>query len=67
MINRIKPEMVKRGDMLSVDDVLELLAVELIGLVPDDENVMLSTNRGTPVALDGKSRPGRPFAISPAA
>src|SRR5512147_2540693 len=49
MINRIKPDMVRRGDMLSADDVLELLAVELIGLVPDDENVVTSTNRGTPV------------------
>lgn len=61
VINRIKPNMVKRGEMLSVDDVLELLAVELIGLVPDDENVVTSTNRGTPVVLDGKSRAGQAF------
>lgn len=61
LINRIKPEMVKRGDMLAVDDVLELLAVELIGLVPDDEIVLMSTNRGTPVVLDGKSRAGQAF------
>lgn len=61
LINRIKPEMVKRGDMLSVEDVLELLAIELIGLIPDDEAVILSTNRGTPVVLDGKSRAGMAF------
>jgi septum site-determining protein MinD len=61
LINRIKPAMVKRGDMLSADDVLELLAVELIGLVPDDEEVITSTNRGVPVALDGKSRAGQAF------
>jgi septum site-determining protein MinD len=61
MINRIKPEMVRRGDMLSADDVLELLAVELIGLIPEDENVVMSTNRGVPVALNGKSRAGQAF------
>jgi septum site-determining protein MinD len=61
VLNRIKPAMVKRGEMLSTDDVLELLAVELIGLVPDDEIVVVSTNRGLPVALDGKSKAGQAF------
>jgi septum site-determining protein MinD len=61
VINRIKPEMVRRGDMLAVEDVLELLAVELIGMVPDDENVLMGSNRGAPVALDGKSRAGQAF------
>lgn len=61
VINRIKSDMVRRGDMLSADDVLELLAVELIGLIPEDENVVTSTNRGTPVALNGKSRAGQAF------
>ncbi|MBN2547846.1 MAG: septum site-determining protein MinD [Anaerolineales bacterium] len=61
LINRLKPNMVRRGDMLSVDDVLELLAIELLGMVPDDDNVVLSTNRGMPVVLDGKSRAGLAF------
>jgi septum site-determining protein MinD len=61
VLNRLKPEMVKREDMLSPDDVLELLAVELIGIVPEDENVILSTNRGTPIVLDGKSQAGQAF------
>jgi septum site-determining protein MinD len=61
IINRIKPEMVRRGDMLAVDDVMELLAVQLIGMVPDDENVLMSTNRGLPVVLDGKSKAGQAF------
>ena len=61
VINRIKPDMVRRGDMLAVDDVLELLAVELIGMIPEDEYVLMGSNRGTPVALDGKSRAGQAF------
>ncbi len=61
VLNRLKPEMVKREDMLSPDDVLELLAVELIGIVPEDENVILSTNRGAPIVLDGKSPAGKAF------
>ncbi|RPI92857.1 MAG: septum site-determining protein MinD, partial [Chloroflexi bacterium] len=61
IINRLNPSLVKRGDMLNADDVLELLAIELIGIVPEDENVVISTNRGQPVALDGKSRAGEAF------
>lgn len=61
VINRIKPEMVRRGDMLAIDDVLELLAVELIGIVPDDDAVVTATNRGMPIALDGKSKAGQAF------
>ncbi len=61
VINRIKSDMVRRGDMLSAEDVLELLAVELIGLIPEDDNVVTSTNRGTPIALNGKSRAGQAF------
>ncbi len=61
VINRIKPEMVRRGDMLSMEDILELLAVEMIGMVPDDEHVILSTNRGLPVVLENKSRAGQAF------
>jgi septum site-determining protein MinD len=61
VINRIRSEMIRRGDMLAVDDVIELLAVQLIGLVPDDESVLTSTNRGAPVVLDGKSKAGQAF------
>jgi septum site-determining protein MinD len=61
ILNRLKPEMVKREDMLSPEDVLELLAVELIGIVPEDEKVIFSTNRGVPIVLDGKSKAGQAF------
>lgn len=61
IINRLNPVMVKNHDMLSAEDVLDLLAIQLIGIVPEDENVIVSTNRGTPVALDPKSRAGQAF------
>jgi len=56
VVNRVRPEMVKSGDMLSVDDVAEILGREILGVVPDDEEVIDTTNRGQPVALDGTRR-----------
>ena len=61
IINRIKMDMVKRGDMLSIDDVIDLLAVELIGVVPDDEKIQATTNRGEPVINDEKSPAGQAY------
>ena len=61
VLNRVKPDMVNREDMLSPDDVVELLAIELIGIIPEDDNVILSTNRGVPIVLDGKSQAGQAF------
>jgi septum site-determining protein MinD len=61
IINRLNPAMVKRGDMLSVEDVHDLLAVELIGIIPEDESVILASNRGQPLALDPKSKAGQAF------
>ena len=49
IINRIRMDMVKRGDMMSVDDVTEILSVPLIGALPDDEKVVIGTNQGEPV------------------
>ena len=49
IINRIRMDMVRRGDMMSVEDVVGLLAVDLIGIVPDDENIVVSTNQGEPL------------------
>ena len=61
IINRFNSDMVKRGDMLSSEDVLDLLAIQLIGIVPEDESVMIGTNRGQPIALDGKTRAAKAF------
>jgi septum site-determining protein MinD len=61
IINRVNHALIKRGDMLTADDVVELLAIKLVGIVPDDENVIVSTNRGQPVAFDPKSKSGQAF------
>ena len=52
IINRIKPDMVRRGDMLDVSDVLEILRIDLLGIIPEDEHIIISTNRGSPIAHD---------------
>jgi septum site-determining protein MinD len=61
IINRIRPDMVKKGDMLEVNDVLEILGIELIGIVPEDEKILISTNIGSPAALEPTSRAGQAF------
>jgi len=61
VVNRLKPDMVRRGDMLAISDILELLAVDLIGVIPEDDRVVMSTNRGVPIVLDGKSPAGQAF------
>ncbi|MXZ92089.1 MAG: septum site-determining protein MinD [Chloroflexi bacterium] len=61
IINRIKPEMVRQGDMLDASDVLDMLAVDAIGLIPADDRVITTTNNGTPVAHDVQSPSGREF------
>lgn len=61
IINRMRPSMVKRGDMLGTPDVLEILSVELIGIVPEDEAIITSTNKGHPVALEDNSPAGGAF------
>lgn len=62
IINRIRPDLVKTGDMLSVDDVCEVLALELLGVIPDDEDIIDTTNRGEPVALAEATRLGSIYA-----
>jgi septum site-determining protein MinD len=61
IVNRLKPDLIQRGDALDTSDVLDILAIDLIGVVPEDESILISTNRGSPVALDEKSRAGLSF------
>jgi septum site-determining protein MinD len=56
IVNRVRPELVRTGDMMSVDDVCDILSAELVGIVPDDEEVIDTTNRGEPVVLDPTNR-----------
>ncbi len=61
IINRIRPAMVKKGDMMDIDDVLDILAIKLLGVVPDDETIVVSTNRGEPAVLQHGSRAGEAY------
>lgn len=49
IVNRIRMDMVKRGEMMSKEDVVDILAIDLIGAVPDDEHIVISTNQGEPL------------------
>jgi septum site-determining protein MinD len=53
VINRLKPQMVARGDMLSVEDVLDILAIPLLGVIPEDEKILVASNQGLPLAMNG--------------
>lgn len=60
IVNRLRMDMVKRGDMMSSDDVVEILAIDLIGVVPDDESIVISTNQGEPL-VGTESNAGKAF------
>lgn len=51
ILNRVRPDMMKANDMMDVDDVLEILSVKLLGIIPEDQDIIISTNRGEPVVL----------------
>lgn len=53
--------MVKRGDMMDMEDIIDILAIDLLGIVPDDESIVISTNKGEPVVNDEKAAAGKAF------
>ena len=61
IVNRIRQDMVKRGDMMNIDDIVDILAIDLLGVVPDDEAIVVSTNKGEPVVLDEKPLSGKAY------
>ena len=61
VINRLRIDMVKDKNMLGVEDILDILAVKLLGVVPDDENVVISTNKGEPLVYKGDSLAAKAF------
>lgn len=61
IVNRIRTEMVKRGDMMTKDDIIDILAIDLLGIVPDDEGIVISTNKGEPIIMEEGTLAGRAF------
>jgi septum site-determining protein MinD len=61
IINRMSAEMVSRGDMLDQQDVLDILGVPLLGIVPEDQEVIIAGNRGSPVVLNEKAESGQAY------
>lgn len=61
LVNRVRIDMVKRGDMMNIDDIIDILAIGLIGVVPDDEKIVVSTNKGEPAITDEKSAAGQAY------
>lgn len=61
IVNRVRPDMVKKGNMMNVEDIIELLAIKLLGVVPDDEDIIITSNKGEPAAMNDKSRPGMAY------
>jgi septum site-determining protein MinD len=52
IVNRIRPRMVKKGDMMNIDDIIEILAIDLLGIIPEDDYIVVSTNRGEPAVVN---------------
>ncbi len=61
IINRIRMDMVKRGDMMDIDDIIDILAIDLVGVIPDDEGIIVSTNRGEPIVSDERAKAGQAY------
>jgi septum site-determining protein MinD len=61
IVNRLRPAMVRKGDMMDIQDIIEILAIDLLGVVPEDEFIVVSTNRGEPAVLNQASRAGQAF------
>ncbi len=61
IINKVRIDMVKKGDMMDIDDMIDILAIELLGVIPDDQSIVISTNRGEPAVTDESSLAGRAF------
>lgn len=61
LINRVRPNLIKTNDMMSVDDVVDILSCNLIGIIPEDTGVITSTNKGEPIVNDDKSMAGKAY------
>ena len=61
IVNRLRPNMVKKGEMMDVEDIVDLLSINLIGVVPDDEYIITQTNKGEPVISNKRAPSGKSY------
>lgn len=61
ILNRLRIDLVQRGDMMNIEDVTEILAVDILGVVPDDEAIVIATNKGEPAVTNQESRAGQAY------
>lgn len=61
IVNRVRPAMIRNQEMMSVEDVQEILAIKVLGIIPEDECIITSTNRGEPVSMTETSRAGQAY------
>ncbi len=61
ILNRLRFDMVKRGDMMAIEDVTEILAIDVLGVVPDDETIVIATNKGEPAVTNPESKAGQAY------
>lgn len=61
IVNRIRPQMVQKGDMMDIDDIIDILAIDLLGIIPEDEYIVVSTNRGEPAVTNPASLAGTAY------
>lgn len=61
LVNRVRLNMVKSGNMLNVEDIIELLAINLLGVVPDDEDIIITSNKGEPAVMNQNTKTGQAY------
>lgn len=61
VINKVRIDMVKKGDMMDIDDMIDILSIDLLGVIPDDQSIVISTNRGEPAVMDLNSLAGKAY------
>jgi len=61
LLNRVRPNMIRTNDMMSVDDVIDILSVNLLGVIPEDVGIITSTNKGEPIVNDENSQAGQAY------
>ena len=61
IVNRLRPNMVRKGEMMDVEDIVDLLSIDLVGVIPDDEYIITQTNKGEPAVSNKKAPSGKAY------